>query len=179
MTFKIRMIAAITASLGLTAVLGGAAHAQFVATADKPISYVADTMDADNSRHVVTFSGRVQFLQDDSRLNADGVRVNYAQNPATGKWDEVSTVEATGNVYYVVGDQVMTGGKAVYTKSTDTLVLSGDVVLKQGQNVMQGNRLVYNVGAGKSSMDGAPTGGSKGRVRGVFYPESQPAKKKP
>ncbi|ESQ80765.1 lipopolysaccharide transport periplasmic protein LptA [Asticcacaulis sp. YBE204] len=176
MTINIRTIAAMAASVGL---MGGVAHAQFVPTSEKPVAYGADTMDADSNKHTVNFVGRVEFLQDDSRLRADGVRVNYAQNPTTGKWDDVSSVEANGNVYYVTGDQVMTGAKAVYTKSTDTLVLTGDVVLKQGQNVMQGSRLVYNVGAGKSTMDGAPTGGSKGRVRGVFYPESSPAKKKP
>ncbi|UDF03645.1 lipopolysaccharide transport periplasmic protein LptA [Asticcacaulis sp. AND118] len=147
------------------------ASAQFVATKEDPIAYAADTFEADESNHTATFTGSVEFLQKTSRLRSDKMTVTYGQNQTTGKWDELSTAEAIGNVYYVVDDQVMTGSRAVYTKSTDTLVLTGNVVLKQGQNVMEGSRLVYNVGAKKSTMDGVPTTGSKSRVRGVFYPD--------
>jgi len=157
--------------------LAPAAVAQFVPTKDSPIAYAADTFNADDANHMATFTGNVEFLQDTSRLRADKVTVTYGQNAATGKWDELSTAEAVGNVYYVVDDQVMTGARAVYTKSTDTMILSGNVVLKQGQNVMEGSRLVYNVGARKSTMDGVPTEGGKGRVRGVFYPDQSPQKK--
>lgn len=155
------------------------AWAQFVPTKENPIAYAADTFEADEGNHTATFTGSVEFLQDTSRLRADKVTVTYGQNQATGKWDALSTAEAVGNVYYVVDDQVMTGSRAVYTKSNDTMVLTGNVVLKQGQNVMEGSRLVYNVGAKKSSMDGVPTSGSKSRVRGVFYPDQASTEKKP
>ncbi|WP_298325257.1 lipopolysaccharide transport periplasmic protein LptA [Asticcacaulis sp.] len=157
--------------MGVAGVLAApVAWAQFVPTKENPIAYAADTFEADDGNHTATFTGSVEFLQDTSRLRADKVTVIYGQNPTTGRWDALSTAEAVGNVYYVVDDQVMTGNRAIYTKSTDTLVLTGNVVLKQGQNVMEGSRLVYDVGAKKSSMDGVPTAGSKSRVRGVFYP---------
>ncbi|MFT3997069.1 MAG: lipopolysaccharide transport periplasmic protein LptA [Asticcacaulis sp.] len=175
--------AALGAAFALTGLVLSAAPvalAQFVPTKDKPIAYAADTFNADDANHTATFTGSVEFLQDTSRLRSDKLTVIYGQNATTGKWDELSTAEAVGNVYYVVDDQVMTGARAVYTRSTDTLVLTGNVVLRQGKNVMEGSRLVYDLGAKKSTMDGVPTAGSKGRVRGVFYPEQGgDAQKKP
>ena len=64
---------------------------------------------------------------------------------------------------------VVRGDKAVYTRADDTLVVTGDVVLTQGQNVLKGSRLVVYVGAGRATMDQGP-----GRVRGVFYPDNKP-----
>ena len=48
-------------------------------------------------------------------------------------------------------------------------MLSGDVILTQGENVMTGGRLTYNTRTEAAEMDGA---GENGRVQGVFYPES-------
>ncbi|MFT4090133.1 MAG: LptA/OstA family protein [Asticcacaulis sp.] len=141
-----------------------------------PIMYSADNMQADNTSHTVDLSGRVQLLQENASLQADHVKIVYSQAANSDKWDQISRIEATGKIYYVIDDQVMRGNKAVYTQSNDTMVVTGDVVLKQGQNVLTGERLTYVVGAKKSTIDGAPAGQSRGRVRGVFYPDgSAPA----
>lgn len=138
-----------------------------------PIMYSADNMQADNTDHSVTLTGRVQLLQDTASLQADNVRITYTQS-ASGNWDQLSRIDATGRIYYVVDDQVMRGDKAVYTQSNDTMVVTGDVILKQGQNVLTGQRLTYVVGIKKSTIDGAPSG-QGGRVRGVFYPDGTTA----
>jgi lipopolysaccharide export system protein LptA len=152
-------------------------NAQLVAKGTSPIMYSADNMVADNSQHLVTFEGRVELLQEDARLRADFVKIIYAKTPGTDKWDKVSRIEATGNIYYVIDDQVMKGDQAIYTEDNETMVMTGDVVLTQGKNVMAGNRLVYNVKEGKSVMDGSPTGNGKGRVKGVFYPDQSQVNK--
>lgn len=145
-----------------------------------PIAYSADNMQADNTDHSVTLAGRVQLLQDTASLQADHVKIFYTQSGNSGNWDQLSRIEATGKIYYVVDDQVMRGDKAVYTQSNDTMVVTGDVILKQGQNVLTGQRLTYVVGIKKSTIDGAPSG-QGGRVRGVFYPDgtSAPAPARP
>ena len=81
---------------------------------------------------------------------------------------DIERLEAAGNVYFVSPTQVVRGDNAVYTQAADTLVVTGDVVLTQGQNVLKGSRLVVQVGAGRATMDEGP-----GRVRGVFYPETK------
>ena len=75
-------------------------------------------------------------------------------------------LEASGNVYFVTPEQTIRGDRAVYTPANDTIVLTGDVILTQGQNVMTGGRLTYTTRTEAAQMDGA------GRVQGVFYPSS-------
>ena len=61
----------------------------------------------------------------------------------------------------------MRGDAAVYDPSNDTVVITGDVILTQGENVMTGGRLTYNLRTEQAQM----AGGSNGRVQGVFYPQ--------
>lgn len=143
-----------------------------------PIMFSADNMQADNADHTVVLDGRVQLLQDNARFQADYVKIFYTQS-STGERDQVSRIEARGKIYYVVDDQVMRGDQAVYTRADDTMIMTGDVILKQGQNVLTGNRLTYVVGPKRSTLDGAPASSSRGRVRGVFYPEGTPAPTQP
>ncbi len=70
----------------------------------------------------------------------------------------------------------MRGDDAVYTKADDTMVITGDVILEQKQNVMNGNRLVAEIGAGQTHFDATPGGKANGRVKAVIYPDDQTAK---
>ena len=68
-------------------------------------------------------------------------------------------------------EQVARGDRAVYNASTDTLMVTGDVILRQGENVLTGSSLSINIGSGRARMEGAPTGNAGRRVQGVFYPD--------
>ena len=116
------------------------------------------------SRTQTTLSlrGRAELTQGDNRIRADRVEGTIANGG-------LSRVEATGDVYFVTPEQTIRGDRAVYTPANDTIVLSGDVILTQGENVMTGGRLTYNTRTEAAEMDGA---GENGRVQGVFYPES-------
>jgi lipopolysaccharide export system protein LptA len=50
------------------------------------------------------------------------------------------------------------------------VVITGDVIVTQGQNVMTGGRLTYNTATQSVTMAGG-AGSNGGRIRGVFYPE--------
>ena len=117
--------------------------------AGQPIMWGADEV----SRTPTTLSlrGRAELTQGDSRIRGDLTRV-----------------EAAGNVYFVTPEQTIRGDRAVYTPANDTIVLTGDVILTQGENVMTGASLTYNTRTEAAQMDG----GSNGRVQGVFYPQS-------
>ncbi len=49
-------------------------------------------------------------------------------------------------------------------------MVTGDVILTQGQNVLTGGSLSYNVDTGQARIQGG-TSANAGRVRGVFYPQ--------
>lgn len=153
----------------------GVAQAQ-IAPGGGPIDIAADSLTVDESAKTQTWSGKVEALQGENRLRADRLVIYHGEGggrrsgpaPATAMGD-IDRMEAVGNVYFVSPTQVVRGDKAVYTQATDTLVVTGDVVLTQGENVLKGSRLVVLVGAGRATMDE----GAGSRVRGVFYPEKK------
>lgn len=104
--------------------------------------------------------GRAELTQGTNRLRADAIQ-GFTNN------GDLTRVEASGNVYFVTPDQNMRGNRAVYNLADGTVVVTGDVVLTQGQNVLTGGRLVYNVRTETARIEGAGN-----RVRGVFYPSN-------
>lgn len=126
-------------------------------SSDQPISFGADA--GEYVGNTVTLRGRAELIQGDNRLRADTV-TGLSQ---TGE----SRIEASGNVYFVTPDQTIRGDRAVFTTANDTIVVTGDVILTQGQNVLTGSRLTYNTRTQSARIEA----GGQGRIRGVFYPD--------
>ena len=61
---------------------------------------------------------------------------------------------ARGNVFYVTPDLKANGDLGVYVASTDTITLTGNIVLVRGEDVAKGERLTMELAAGKTSLDG-------------------------
>ena len=156
----IRSVLAGVAVLGALAAVGGVAIAQTrPAPSNQPIMIGADEGERTNASF--SLRGRAEVVQGDNRLRADAID---GANEAGGG---VSTVTASGNVYYVTPNETIRGDRAVYTVANATIVITGDVILTQGRNVLTGGRLTYNIDTGAANMDG----GSNNRIQGVFYPQ--------
>jgi lipopolysaccharide export system protein LptA len=167
---KIRMAAA----LAVLALTGGAATAQ-VSGQGGPVQVGADSQRIEQQANTMYLDGRVEILQDKARLRTDRATITYAE--AGG---DINRIEATGNIFYVTVDAqgqqtIMKGDNAVYTKADDTMVVTGNVILQQGQNISTGNRLVSQVSKGITTFTADPGGQTKGRVRSVLYPNNGPA----
>lgn len=175
MTTKTLLAAVFTIGLA-SAALTGSVGAQ-VAQEGGPVMVGGDSWHADENALTQVWDGRVEVVQADSRLRADHVVITHAPGGEGENkgWGEVVKIEASGNVYYVTPENTVKGNTAVYTKAEDTMVISGDVVLKQGKNVMTGTRLVAAIGAGTTTMDAAPGSTNNGRVRAVLYPDEKQA----
>ncbi len=149
------------AALLAAAVLAAPAVAQNArgASADAPVMWGADTVTYRTNG--VSLEGRAELLQGDNRMRADRL------NLTTDAGGDLTRIEAAGDIYYVTPTETMRGDSAVYTPSNDTVTITGDVILTQGENVMTGGRLTYNLRTEQAQM----AGGSSGRVQGVFYPQ--------
>lgn len=147
--------AAIALALAALPAVGGAQSFQ----GGQPIMWGAD--EGSVTPTAISLRGRAELTQGDSRIRADRVEGTISDG-------DLTRVEATGNVYFVTPEQTIRGDRAVYTPANDTIVLTGDVILTQGENVMTGGRLTYNTRTESAQMDG---GGRNGRVQGVFYPD--------
>ena len=125
------------------------------------ISYGADAGEA--TPNSLSLRGRAEVIQGQNRLRADVIS-------GSGVDSGVERIEASGNVYFVTPDQTIRGDRAVYTPADNMVVMTGDVIVTQGQNVMTGGRMTYNTETQAVTMAGGATSNG-GRIRGVFYPE--------
>jgi lipopolysaccharide export system protein LptA len=165
-----RLPAALIAAAAVAMV--GPAGAQ-IAPGGGPVAYGADNSEYIGSEGVLRLIGRAEMIQGENRLRADSIDMFTTPNRTGGSGGDVREVVATGNVYFVTPTQVVRGDRAVYTASTDLVVITGDVILTQGENVMTGSRLTIVVSTNRATMDGVPSANGL-RVRGVFYPDESP-----
>lgn len=159
-----RPVFAAVSGLALLAVLGGSAVAQSAGggrtnVSNQPIMVGADGGERTNTGFALR--GRAEVTQGENRLRADSIEGTNAEG------QNISTVTAAGNVYYVTPTETIRGDRAVYTVSNATIIVTGDVILTQGKNVLTGGRLSYNIDTGQTNM----VAGNNGRIQGVFYPQ--------
>lgn len=156
-----RTIAAALFATALVAALpvSGSAQSARGQSADAPVGWGANSVTYRPDG--VTLEGAAEITQGQNRMRANRVSLNTDASGA------LTRIEASGEVYYVTPNETMRGDAAVYTPSDDTVVVTGDVILSQGQNVMTGRRLTYNLRTEQAAMNA----GAGGRVRGVFYPQ--------
>ena len=62
-------------------------------------------------------------------------------------------MEARGGVIVTQKDQTATGDTGLFDVKTNTVTLTGNVVVSQGTSVMRGERLVVNLTTGVSTVD--------------------------
>ena len=69
-------------------------------------------------------------------------------------------------------EQTATGETGMFDMKTNTVTLTGKVVMTQGKNVLSGERLVVDLTSGVSRVESGKNG--QGRVQGLFLPGSGP-----
>lgn len=163
----------LAAAIAATALTAGAAQAQLDPRA--PLDITADASEVINSQCLSSWSGAVEALQGRTRLRADQVRIyNVKRGDGCGANDRL---EATGQVYFVTPERTVRADSAVYQFASETITLTGGVIVVQGKSVVRGDRMVINTRTGQANMTSAVKGRSKaGRVRGVFYPNEGTAR---
>jgi lipopolysaccharide export system protein LptA len=84
----------------------------------------------------------------------------------------VTKIEAKGNVIITSGkDQTTTSDWAIYDLASQSVTVGGNVVLTQGQNVLNGNRLLIDLKTGESRFENTGNTAAGGRIRGLFMPK--------
>lgn len=149
-----------------------------VTAGEGPIDIEADTLEVFDEEQRAVFSGNVRVLRGETTMTASELVVFYAGSAATGTQgpgrgadasanQDIERIEATGPVTISTPEQTAEGDEAVYDVATETVVMTGDVVLTQGENVLRGPRLTVNLITNEAKLDGAEPGT---RVRATFQP---------
>ena len=149
----------------------------FSTNRDKPVNIKAASLEVRDKEKVATFSGDVHVVQGDTDMQCKTLVVYYEDSskdskdavktaqPGPAGTNQIRRMEARGNVVVKQKDQIATGDRGDFDMRTNTVVLSGTVVVTKGQDVMRGERLVVNLTDGVSRMEG-------GRVEGIINPKS-------
>ncbi|WP_421702190.1 lipopolysaccharide transport periplasmic protein LptA [Aliiroseovarius sp.] len=128
-----------------------------------PIEITAEQLAVDQSDGSATFTGDVLIGQGEMRLSAAKVRVEYVTGQ--GSTGEISKLHATGGVTLVNGAEAAEAAEAIYTVTSGVVVMTGSVILTQGQNALSGDRLTVDLTSGTGQMDG--------RVKTILQPGGQ------
>jgi lipopolysaccharide export system protein LptA len=122
-----------------------------------PVEVTADELQVDQAAGAAVFSGNVLVVQGDMRLAAGKVIAEYGDD-GTG----IRLIRATGGVTLATATEAAEATEATYQVDSGALVMSGGVLLTQGQATIAGDRLTADLRAG--------TGRMEGRVKTVFQP---------
>jgi len=159
---------------------------------DQPVHIEAATLEVRDKDKQATFSGNVKVVQGDTGLRCKSLVVFYEQGdedadksdksadkagksmtaatPGPGGAQKIKRLEARGAVVVTQKEQTATGDLGLFDMKTNTVTLSGNVVMTQGQNVLRGDRLVVDLTNGVSRVESGKNG--QGRVQGLFLPGS-------
>jgi lipopolysaccharide export system protein LptA len=189
MTFPFNRYAPIL-TLAVLLACGGAAAAQpskgppnalqgFSQNRDQPVHIEATTLEVRDKDKVATFSGDVRVKQGDTGMRCKSLLVFYEGNGAGGNamtsatpgpngQQKIKRLEARGGVVVTQKQQTATGDLGIFDMQTNTVTLTGNVVMTQGKNVLRGERLVVDLTNGAARVESGKHG--NGRVQGLFLP---------
>ncbi len=149
----------------------------FASQSDDPLNVTSNRLDIYDLKKSAIFRGNVEVKRGDNSIRSGYLKLDYVGNaPISGGSKRVENSQGTQIRRIIAKNKVLiatpnnqnvTSDQAVFNVAANTVVISGNVVLTQGDNVLKGNKLVINLNTGKYDFE---TG--KDRVRAVFTPKN-------
>lgn len=135
---------------------------------NQPITITSNNMEAVKKESLVIFRGNVIAEQKEYILYSKELYVYYVDSK------EIREIVAIGDVKIVQTNKIATGEKAVYTRETRTLVLTGNPQVEQDCDIVKGEKITIFLDEDKSLVEG----GSDNRVKAVVSPKDDKTKAK-
>ena len=126
-----------------------------------PVDVEADRIEVQDRADRAIFSGNVIARQGNMTMSAARLTVAYTDTRGV----DVQRLEASGGVTLRTPSETARSSFALYDVNRRIVTMTGGVQLTQGQNRVQGGRLVLDLNSHRAVMDG---GGPTGRVSGRF-----------
>jgi len=140
----------------------------------KPIVILSKTLEVDNDKKIVTFTGEVNAKKDDFVVDCQKMLVYYRSSPDKGKQGEfaqgIDRIVATGQVRVTRKEGgLATADKAVYYQNDDKIILTGHPSVKQGNDLVKGERITIFFRENRSIVESS----GKGRAQAIIFPKAQ------
>jgi lipopolysaccharide export system protein LptA len=141
-----------------------------------PVDVTADRIEVQDRADRAIFAGNVHATQAEMTLDTERLTVAYSNKPggagaaSSTSGVQIHRLDAAGGVVVHSPSETAKGDFGVYDLDRRMITLIGNVRLTQGNNVVNGQRLVINLDSGRAVVDGGPPGvnQSGGRVTGHF-----------
>jgi lipopolysaccharide export system protein LptA len=151
-----------------------------------------DDLQLTSPDQTVTAQDQFEYWVAEGRLNALGKAKVVRPKPEGGndtlEADKISAVmkdnakgartlhslEAIGNVVITSPTEKITGAYGIYRADSNRAEITGGVKIVRGPNILQGDRAEVDLNTNTSKIFGGA--GASGRVKGVFYPDSEKKK---
>jgi lipopolysaccharide transport protein LptA len=147
----------------------------------QPIDVTSEQLYVNDTAKTALFTGDVVAVQGDSTLRTPELHVAYEGKAAAelatsapqqpGEGSRLTRLVAKNGAVVTIGtDRRVTGDEALFDAKADTALFTGNVVVTQLKNVLQGRRLFVDRKSGKSRLETpAEAGQPPGRVAATFY----------
>lgn len=140
----------------------GADGAPFEVSKKDPILITAERMEVDRKKGSIIYRGQVVAVQGEMTMKSDTLTAQYT----TPDMKQLKEIVAEGKVQVVQGERVATGAKAVFNGQDQTLSLSGNAMVRQGNSEVSGARIVFYI-----EKDLVIAEGGSDRVKSKIFPE--------
>ena len=152
--------------------VSGQAFEGFSGNSKDPVQIEADQLEVLDGEARAIFKGNVKVRQGSSLITTSRLDVKYVQGGGGGQ-NDIERLTMTGGLIATSKENTVTAEKGVYVVQTEDVVLTGDVVVSQGESVATGCKLVANLKTNQARLEACAGGG---RVKSIFTPG---AKSKP
>jgi len=125
------------------------------------ITITSDRMELDQKKNTVIYMGNVVTVRGNVTMKSDTLTATY--NPEMKRLTEVV---AEGNLEVTQGNRIATGAKAVFNSENNSVVLTGNPVIRHGNSQVSGSRIILFINEER----GVVEGGSQ-RVKAVIFPD--------
>ena len=117
-----------------------------------PVEMKSDALSVNQADGKAVFTGNVVVTQGAMKLSAAEIRVEYSADKKA-----IEKLYATGGVLLVNASDAAQADQAVYTISSGEVVMTGNVLLTQGQAAMSSQTLIIDLKTGTGRMEGRVT----------------------
>ena len=114
----------------------------------EPIIIKSNNMEVDNNLKVVTFEGDVNAVENNFTIDCQKMMVYFDRFPIQKKAGDYETriikIISTGNVIInnIQGGKAR-AAKAIFYQESEKMILTGNPVVRQGDNFIEGDRITF------------------------------------
>ena len=140
----------------------------FEASKKDPIFITSDRLEVDQKKNTIIYKGRVVALQGEMTMRSEVLTAYYSP-----EMKGLKEVIAEGKVHVTQGNRVATGSRAVFNGKDQTIMLTGNPMVRQGGNQVTGERIIFYMEQDKAVVEGGAQ-----RVTATIFPEELEGREK-